>query len=524
MNKSLSKSRRSADGFLLIIVLVTVVMMTLAAYTFTSLMQVELESSRVLSRRVQSKYLADSGVDYVRLFLAAEKQDILAKGGLWDNSSMFQGVPAAVDINNLALVGRFSVVAPNLNDDGIAEGYRFGLVNESSKINLNALPFYDNWQPGSARQILLSLPEMTEEIADALLDWVDSDDEEREYGTEGSYYRGLSPAYDVKNGPMDSLDEMLLVRDVTPEMLFGLDVNRNGVLDDNETVGTNASSLDADMYLGWANYITLFSKESNLNGEGLVRVNINGSDLDLLSDDLKSSFNDEWTNYILQYRINGPSTATPSPIDDTIVSASEIPLELTGTEIGSFTFASVVDLVETYVEVEGEDGESVFIRSPITLETLGISMTTAMKSLTVYEGESIPGRINIMQAPRRTMEGIPGMDSEIIDRIIQVREYELDDPDFLDINRNYETWLLTEFLVDVDTMRALMPFICVGGDVYQAEVIGYFGDGVGTSRAEAIIDATAGIPKLIFWRDKTHLQGTFSVDVLGGDFGSASDF
>lgn len=516
--------RKPAQGLLLIIVLVTIVMMTLAAFTFTSLMQVEMQSARVLSRRVQSKYLADSGVDYTRLFLAAADQDIQAKGGLWDNADAFQGVPAAVDVNNLALLGRFSVVAPSLNDDGIPEGFRFGLVNESSKININALPFYDNWQPGSARQILLALPSMTEEIADAILDWVDTDDDEREFGTEGSHYRGLNPPYDVKNGPMDSLDELLLVRDVTPELLFGLDVNRNGVLDDIETVGTNASSLDADMHLGWANYVTLFSKESNLNGEGLVRVNINGTDLDLLQDDLKASFNDQWTNYILQYRINGPSAAVPNPEEDTIVLADEVPLELTGNETGSFTFASVVDLVETYVEVTNADGDPVFLRSPINIETLGVAMTLAMKNLTIYEGDSIPGRINIMQAPRRTMEGIPGMDSELIDRIIEVREFELDDPGFLDLNRNYETWLLTEFLVDVSTMRSLMPFICVGGDVYQAEVIGYFGDGVGTSRAEAIIDTTVDVPKLIFWRDKTHLQGTFSVDVLGGDFGSGSRF
>jgi len=538
MNSPSRITRRPADGMLLLIVLVTVVMMTLAAYTFTSLMQVELQSSRVLSRRVQSKYLADSGVDYVRLFLAAQRQDIFAKGGLWNNVEMFQGIPAAIDVNSTDSVGRFSVVAPNLNEDGIPEGYRFGLVNESSKINLNALPFYDNWQPGSARQILLALPDMTEEIADAILDWVDTDDEVREFGTEGSYYQGLTPAYNAKNGPMDSLDELLLVRDVTPELLFGLDVNRNGVLDDNETVGTNASSLDADLHLGWANYVTLFSKETNLSGDGLVRVNINGTDLDLLHDDLKASFDDEWTNFILQYRIHGPSANTPTSSDDVaddaaegegetgdrIESADAIPFELTGSEVGGFTFASVVDLVEAYVEVEDENGEIVFLRSPINVETLGLAMTTGMRSLTVYEGESIPGRINIMQAPRRTLEGIPGMDSDLIDRIIQVREFELDDPGFLDINRNYETWLLTEFLVDIPTMKTLMPFICVGGDVYQAEVVGYFGDGVGTSRAEAIIDTTADIPKLTFWRDKTHLQGTFSIDVLGGGAGAGSDF
>lgn len=524
MNSRNRKVRHRNDGMLLIIVLVTVVMMTLAAYTFTTLMQVEFQASRVLSRRVQSKYLADSGVDYVRLFLAAEHQDIHAKGGIWDNPDMFQAVPAALDVNNLELVGRFSIVGPNLNDDGIPEGYRFGLVDESSKINVNALPYYDSWQPGSARQILMSLPSMTEEIADAILDWVDKDDEAREYGTEGSYYRGLSPPYDVKNGPMDSLDELLLVREITPELLFGLDINRNGVLDDVETVGTNASSLEADMYLGWANYITLFSKETNLNGEGLERININGQDLDQLRDDLKSAFNDEWTNYILHYRISGPASVVPSPIDDTIVSAAEVEPSLSGEETGAFTFSSVVDLVETHVETVDDEGNTVYLQSPINIKSLGVAMTTAMKSLTVYEGESIPGRINIMQAPRRTLEGIPGMDSELIDTIIQVREYELDDPDFLDINRNYETWLLTELIVDLPTMRGLMPFICVGGDVYQAEVIGYFGDGIGTSRAEAIIDTTEDIPKLIFWRDKTHLQGTFSVDVLGGDFGSASNF
>lgn len=516
--------QRRAEGLLLIIVLVTIVMMTLAAFTFTSLMQVEMQSARVMSRRVQSKYLADSGVDYTRLFLAAAQQDIQAKGGIWDNADVFQGVPAAVDVNNFESLGRFSIVAPNLNDDGIPEGFRFGVVNESSKININALPFYDNWQSGSARQILMALPSMTEEIADAILDWVDADDDEREFGTEGAHYRGLNPPYDVKNGPMDSLDELLLVRDITPELLFGLDVNRNGVLDDIETVGTNASSLDADMHLGWANYVTLFSKESNLNDEGLARININGTDLDQLQDDLGASFNDQWTNYILQYRIRGPSNSVPNSDDDIIATADTIPLVLTGTETGNFTFASVVDLVETYVEVENSDGETVFLRSPINIETLGLAMTTAMRNLTIYQGDSIPGRINIMQAPRRSLEGIPGMDSELIDRIIQVREFELDDPDFLDLNRNYETWLLTEFLVDVETMRLLMPFICVGGDVYQAEVIGYFGDGVGTSRAEAIIDTTEDVPKLIFWRDKTHLQGTFSVDVLGGEFGSGSRF
>ena len=510
-------NRRPAQrsGIVLLIVLVTVVVMTLAALTFMQLMQVEERAARVLARRVQSKYLADSGVDYTRLFLASNREEIFAKGGMWDNAEQFQAIPAAVDLNNLELTGRFSVVAPNMNDEGGPEGYRFGLVDEASKININALPYFDNWTPGSARELLLALPEMTEDIADAILDWVDQDDEERDFGAESGYYKGQSPAYEAKNGPLDSLDELLLVRGVTPELLFGLDINRNGVLDTDELLNTNASAFDADQYLGWANFITLFSKESNLNDEGLKRININGEDLDQLVDDLKSSFSDEWTNFIVQYRINGPAAAPPGEDDNVVNAALGAPL-LGDDTTGNFRFASVVDMVDQWVEGTNGDGESVFMLSPITVETMGLVLSTAMKNLTVYEGESIPGRINIMQAPRRVLEGIPGMTEELIDQIIQVREFELDDPEFLDLNRNYETWLLTEFLVDVTTMKSLMPFICVGGDVYGAEVVGYFGDGVATSRAEVVIDTTTEVPRILFWRDKTQLQGTFSVEILGG--------
>ena len=511
-------NRARQSGVILLIVLVTVVFMTLAALTFMSLMQVEEQASRVLARRVQSKYLADSGVDYTRLFLSASPIEIHQKGGIWDNPEQFQGIPAAIDLNNLQFTGRFTVVSPSMNSDGIPEGYRFGVVDESTKINLNALPFFDKWTPGSARQLLLTLPNMTEEIADAILDWVDDDDEEREFGAEADFYSGLAPAYAPKNGPLDSLDELLLVRGVTPDLLFSLDTNRNGVLDTDETIGTAASSLDADQYLGWANYVTLFSKESNLNAEGLKRVNINGEDLDQLFDDLKSAFDDEWTNFILQYRINGPSSGPSEEdrLEGRVREAAQFPPDLGGSQEEDFRFASVVDLVDKWVSFEDDEGQPVFLMSPITTDTIGFTLQTGMKQLTVYEGDSIPGRINIMQAPRRVLEGIPGINSDLVEEIIQLREFELDDPTLLDLNRNYETWLLAEFVVDVETMRGLMPYICVGGDVYSAEVVGYFGDGIGTSRAESVIDTTTEVPRILFWRDKTRLEGSFSVEILGG--------
>lgn len=61
------------------------------------------------------------------------------------------------------------------------------------------------------------------EIIDALIDWTDSGDGdgEEEYGAEESYYRSLDPPYSCKNGPVESIEELLMVKGFTPELLYG---------------------------------------------------------------------------------------------------------------------------------------------------------------------------------------------------------------------------------------------------------------------------------------------------------------
>ena len=59
------------------------------------------------------------------------------------------------------------------------------------------------------------------EVADAILDWRDPDDETRLNGVESDYYLGLSQPYGAKNAPLDSLDELRLIKGVTEEMYFG---------------------------------------------------------------------------------------------------------------------------------------------------------------------------------------------------------------------------------------------------------------------------------------------------------------
>ena len=101
------------------------------------------------------------------------------------------------------------------------------------------------------------------------------------------------------------------------------------------------------------------------------------------------------------------------------------------------------------------------------------------------------------------------------DEIISRRDivYDGSDP-----NRGLETWILVERIVDLETMRQLLPFVNVGGDVYKGELVGYFEDGVASSRAEVVIDRTEAFPRIVFWRDKSHLPLGYQLETLGLNF------
>jgi hypothetical protein len=452
-------------------VLVTIVILSLSVYTFTALMQTEEEASRLGTRQLQSKNLVDSGMDFVRLYLSNSEATIREKGGRWDNPTYFQAVPVAVSNSDAALVGYFSVATSSLDEEGAPEGQRFGLIDESSKINLNTMPYAEATlalSGGNVRDLLMGLPEMTEEIADSILDWMDADDETRDYGVESAYYEGLSPPYSAKNGPLDSMDELLLINGVTPQLLFGLDTNRNGILDPAEMTGTNVSSIDAEMYLGWANYLTLYSNESNLTAEGLPRINVNADDLEQLYDDLKSAFDDEWANFVIYYRCSSAEPSTEPPSETAVIqSAALLPPDFAVLE-SKRKLNSIVDLVMAYVDTSEWDESNLtsFAESPVKIGNVPFTMPRLMASLTTFEGATIPGRINIMQAPRVVMMGIPGLDESTVDQIISQRgtDFELDDPTGADMNRKYETWLFVEGVVDLATMKTLMSYVCTGGD------------------------------------------------------------
>jgi len=64
-------------------------------------------------------------------------------------------------------------------------------------------------------------PEEINGILSALKDWMDPDHKTTPAGAEEAYYQSLERPYHCKDGPLDSLRELLLVKGITPELFYG---------------------------------------------------------------------------------------------------------------------------------------------------------------------------------------------------------------------------------------------------------------------------------------------------------------
>lgn len=61
-------------------------------------------------------------------------------------------------------------------------------------------------------------------LVDAILDWTDSDDIARELGAEEEFYQALEPPRYPRNAAFETIEELLLVEGMTPELLYGASI------------------------------------------------------------------------------------------------------------------------------------------------------------------------------------------------------------------------------------------------------------------------------------------------------------
>jgi DNA uptake protein ComE-like DNA-binding protein len=241
--KSPFENRHGTHGSVLIIVLWIAIGLVSIALYFANAMTFELRASDNRASGLATGQAIEGAARYVSYVLSN-----YATNGAVPGSTQFSCEAVPVGDAHFWIIGRDPSGKPS------AEPY-FSLIDESSKLNLNT----------AGTNTLYSLPNMTTDFADAIVDW-------RSTNGSGVYslnYGNLG--YEDKNAPFETVDELRLVYGMTIDLLIGDDVNRNGVLDSNEKSSGGGTMPN----YGLLEYTTVFSREPNFHSDGTSLTNVN---------------------------------------------------------------------------------------------------------------------------------------------------------------------------------------------------------------------------------------------------------
>ncbi|MDI6450684.1 general secretion pathway protein GspK [Anaerobaca lacustris] len=221
-----------ADGTILIVTIWVVLVLAGLALVFARSMRVAAIVSANQVASLEAEWIASGACQYIiaQLVANATDSDALNENAPWEALQVGQGY--------------FWVLRPTLKSN---QEFEFGLTDEAGKINLNS----------ASLEMLLKLPGMSSELAASVIDWRDEDGDVTTGGAEDEYYLLLPEPYNCKNAPFETVDEILLVKGASEELLYGEDTNRDGRLTG-----------------GFYDYITVYSVEANTDSEGNERINL----------------------------------------------------------------------------------------------------------------------------------------------------------------------------------------------------------------------------------------------------------
>jgi len=220
-------------GYVLIFVLLMTTLLISISSKFIIVTQTNAGYIKKIKQKLNASMLAKSGIHIAKTILKIDSSGIAG--------SLLQGINnnKAIDTCNDLWAINFPPIPMGTitNEDAIL---KIKIEDENAKINLSVLatknvdktPFY------AMTQRFFQNFGISMDLADTIIDWVDIDDSRFPYGAETSdYYTTLFVPYKAKNSEMYSIDELLLIKGVTPEIFYGL--RNNDIEKDKSTVGNN---------------------------------------------------------------------------------------------------------------------------------------------------------------------------------------------------------------------------------------------------------------------------------------------
>lgn len=223
-------------GVALIITLWILVFLTVIVTEFSTSMRTEINITRNFKEDVESYYLALAGIEKAKEEIMAPSivQCLDEKGNI-----VFREIGKAEEEVK---------EAPPRDNLMLEKGtYSYKIIDEESKLNLNTAT------PEMLRNLLMATGVkdtiLLDTIIDSIIDWRDPDNLHHLNGAEEDYYRSLPEPYSSKDGNFDTVEELLLVKGMRPEIFYG-----------------SAEKEGEESYKGVAQFLTVKSS-------GLININ-----------------------------------------------------------------------------------------------------------------------------------------------------------------------------------------------------------------------------------------------------------
>lgn len=348
--------------------------------------RMDLKVGKNYGDRIQAHYLALAGIEKAKALIYRDAQE-RSRSAQNHNGELYN---APAEFQNVSLGrGKFQVLRRGREDEG--GGILYGISDEESRLNLNT----------ASTDSLARLEGMTPDAIAAIADWRDGDNAVTPGGAEAEYYLGLQPPYQPRNGPFQTVRELLMVRGISRELLLGKDLHQNGLLESEEEDGKTVFAYEqtSDLDLGWAGVLTLDSTVENVNAAGEERVNVQTADETALTK--VHGISSELARAIMAYRAQNQLRSIADLLDVTA-----------GASTNSSNSRAAAGRANPNNSSNSSDRK-------VISEELFLDIAD---DVTVDSNSSLPGSININTANLEVLACLPGVDRQLAQAIISYRQ------------------------------------------------------------------------------------------------------
>ncbi len=198
-------------GMALLVTIMIISLLIVVTFEFGKAMRQNYLAAANLKNGEQLSAIARSGINLAIAVLARDGKDA-AFDSLLDEWATVDQADLSGLFNQGQLRLKVADLSGRLQINSLAQG---GAVGTGARETLSRLLLSGRFAVENDTE--------AKEIVDALVDWLDADDRESEAGAENSYYRSLSPGYSCQNGPAQFIEDLLLVKGITPALLYGFE-------------------------------------------------------------------------------------------------------------------------------------------------------------------------------------------------------------------------------------------------------------------------------------------------------------